>query len=199
MRISIIKTAAACAAFASAALWSGSLLAETCVDSGDDAFMTLVTDGSATVTCFDAGDQANPGQLPTSPTGPGTFGDDILNNGGFSTLVAKSDEANSFFNILSGSLTGGTTGTFTVNATGDLGLLFKSGGGNNDPSWWFFVVQGLGAGEIFTWNILGDPPINGLSHVSAYVPLPPAVWLLGSGLVALFGIGRRRKIEPVAA
>lgn len=40
----------------------------------------------------------------------------------------------------------------------------------------------------------GQPNCSaGTSHVSAYVPLPGAVWLLGSALVGLVAIGRRRR------
>jgi hypothetical protein len=166
----------------------------------NDAYMTLTTSGSATVTCWDSGDQANPGQLPVSESGPGTFNDGILNlPAGVTGSVAKSDDANTadFFNIITGTLISGLGGTFTVDSSGSLALLFKSGGGQNTPSWWLYSLTGLASGEVLTWSIGGVSPINGLSHVEAYVPIPAAVWLMASGLVALLGIGRRRRASAL--
>jgi hypothetical protein len=47
-----------------------------------------------------------------------------------------------------------------------------------------------------TWTLTADS----LSYLAGTaVPLPAAVWLFGSGLLGLAGIGRRKAIEPVAA
>jgi hypothetical protein len=200
MEVLRIKLGAAIVAVASFALWSGTASATECHLVTDDAYMTLTTSGSASVTCWDSGDQANPGQLPISESGPGLFNDGILNlPAGVTTLGAKSDGDNAdFFNIVSGSLTDGLTGTFTVDATGSLALLFKSGGGQNTPSWWLYSITGLAPSELFTWNIFGVAPTNALSHVSAYVPIPAAVWLMASGMLGLLGIGRRRRSAGLA-
>jgi hypothetical protein len=197
------KSGAAIAALAAFALWSGPASAVTCVNTTDDAYMNLTTSGSAAVTCWDSGDQAAPGELPVV-TGPGGFNDGYLNLPTEQTnLVAKSDNVNTrdFFNIVTGSLTDGFSGTFTVDSSGSLALLFKSGRGQNDPSWWVYSITGLAPGEIISWSISGLGTVNALSHVSAYVPIPAAVWLMASGLVALLGIGRRRRAagQPVAA
>ena len=95
MRASLVKIGAACATVASLALWSGSVLASICVDTGDDAFISLVSNGSATVTCWDAGDQPNPGKLPQVIGGPGPFLDGNLSTlANLTTLGAKSDGVN---------------------------------------------------------------------------------------------------------
>jgi hypothetical protein len=46
----------------------------------------------------------------------------------------------------------------------------------------FNAAQGTATSAILTWNPTGSA-----------VPLPAAVWLLGSGLMGLAGVGRRRK------
>jgi len=205
--MNLFKITGVTAALGAAAFWTTSASAVPCVSSFDDAYFDLTTSGSATVQCWDSGDQPNPGHLPVSESGPGTFNDDILNvPTGHADEIAKSDGFNSsFFNVLTGSLTSGEGGTFTVNATGSLALLFKSGGGQNTPSWWLYAISGLSAGEVFTWDILGVRPINGLSHVAAYggesthrIPEPTTSFLLGSGLILLSGLARRRTKKSAA-
>jgi hypothetical protein len=195
MRPKFVKTAAVCAALT---LWSGSVFAEICVNSTDDAFMELTSSSaSTTITCYDAGNDENPPHNIPTEVGAGVFNDGILQVPSANLLTLGSGD---LFDVQSGSLTSGLTGSFILNATGSVGLLFKTGQGQNTPDWWFFLVEGLTGGEVLTWTIDGIHPVNELSHVDAFIPLPPAVWLLGSGLVALFGIGRRRssKVEPVA-
>lgn len=201
MRNDLVKAGFGWTALASIALWSGAAGAVTCVNVADDAYMDVTTSGSATVECWDSGDQANPGQLPVSEGGPGTFNDGFLNlPEGLTTLGAKSDGSNAdFFNIVSGSLTSGLSGSFTMDWAGNVALLFKSGRGQNDPSWWLYRFTNLAAGEQINWRIFGDAPTNGLSHVSAYVPIPAAAWLMLSGLVGLLAVGRRRRPSAPAA
>jgi len=184
----------------SASLWSGPSAAAfvTCVDSNDDAYMLLGSDGGATIECWDWGDQPNPGALD-SEVGAGVGGDDTLQlPHDFYELIAKSDGLNSsFFDILSGSLTSGFTGTFMLGemSSDSLALLFKSGGGQNLPSWWLFSVDNVTEGEVFTWHLFGTAPINQLSHVEAYsVPEPGTLALMGLGLIGIGFAGRRKPV-----
>ena len=74
-------------------------------------------------------------------------------------------------------------------------LLVKDGAASN-PIWYLFDITG--------WNGQDDIEMTGfwpqqgaISHVSLYgpspVPIPAAVWLLGSGLLGLVGIRRKFK------
>jgi hypothetical protein len=49
-----------------------------------------------------------------------------------------------------------------------------------------------------TWNLASDGKLTWNAQ-SAVVPVPAAVWLLGSGLMGLVGVGRRRATKAVAA
>jgi hypothetical protein len=51
------------------------------------------------------------------------------------------------------------------------------------------VVRG---DDSLSWIVFGTPD-TALSLTGIVVPLPPAVWLFGSGLLGLIGIARRRK------
>lgn len=111
------------------------------------------------------------------------------------TLYAKSDGFDAgAFSYLAGSGTGGLHGAFRVQTDSLQYLLFKTGGGINTPSWFLFRVSGIDNSTIFHWNILGNSGrLNSLSHVAAFVPIPAAAWLMGSGLVVLFGVAQRRR------
>jgi hypothetical protein len=66
---------------------------------------------------------------------------------------------------ISGTASGGANGTFTMD-------------------WTSLIVGGPFDGQIGTYNVSGT---------YAVVPVPAAAWLLGSGLIGLVGVARRRR------
>jgi hypothetical protein len=121
----------------------------------------------------------------------------------------------------------GTTCTAAFNlsviSTKDMFVGFKFGGGNNfEPSWAVFkLAAGFVStiGDVFSWTVgsyvdgvfvpSGTASSDRLSHSNLFrssdpdefrpIPIPAAAWLLGSGLLGLFAIGRRRKGQQVVA
>lgn len=190
--IKIIRIGALVAAFATLGLFgtAANAAGTSCPAAGTspDTYLTLDPSvGTATCYAFEnaAGD-------PTS----GNLENWIMANyPEVGTLTAKSDAVGQTF--FSGSTTG-SSGSFTT-AVAPQYLLFKIGGGNSNPSWFLFSITGATALTSYVWSITGTAPDGGLSHVSAFVPIPAAAWLMGSGLIALFGIGRRRRAAAVAA
>ena len=126
--------------------------------------------GSAWVNTFTAAASSQPGIVGGGPVPSGTFD----NAGGTTTF-----DISSFFVNWSGVDVGqgnsaASLATSNCSATGcDYTL-----------SWQALVVDGAFRGNTGTWVLTGT--------VSA-VPVPAAVWLLGSGLVGLVGAVRRRK------
>jgi hypothetical protein len=87
-------------------------------------------------------------------------------------------------------------------------ILFKTGGenGGNDP--YFFAFRLLpGFDNTFpiqvTYSIVGgnaklsNTRLVGNQDDFREVPIPAAVWLLGSGLLGLFAVGRSRGITAI--
>ncbi len=63
--------------------------------------------------------------------------------------------------------------------------------GNLDSEDYVESLSNINAGENFSSGIFGDIEVYALWNEAAPVPVPGAVWLLGSGLIAIFGIRRR--------
>jgi hypothetical protein len=136
--------------------------------------------------------------------GPGTPYDLKLQMPTGYVLLDKSDETNNLYEgLLSGTPVGlesGLSGTFQINlpSLDQYIIIFKTGTAILNPDWAAFLLpQGVLSGS---WSISGAQE---LSHVELWgknvVPLPAAAWLLGSGLLGLFAVGRRRKSAQVAA
>ncbi len=120
---------------------------------------------------------------------------DAVNLLGYITLD-KSDDGTTgpFPAALTVSGVGTTSGSFSFTAPvgyKDFVVGLKSGQGRIDPDWAAFLLPvGVTSG---TWAISSQ----GLSHIVLYgkvspVPVPAAVWLLGSALVSVGAAGRRK-------
>jgi hypothetical protein len=125
---------------------------------------------------------------------------------GFSLLDKSDQTGDPFEGLLTGTngLTRGLSGEFNIagNPAWQYLIIFKTGVARGDPDWAAFLLpRGVLSGS---WSIDGQ---QALSHVQVWgggdqqtlVPLPAAVWLLGSGLLGLFAVGRRRKGAQAAA
>lgn len=94
-----------------------------------------------------------------------------------------------FSTINPGSLTNGTSQTYRITGTnldsGDFNFLSSpvdaNGHGSSPNGTWLASVHVQGIAPNNTSGFVGGAP----------VPIPPSVWLLGSGLLGLVGIGRR--------
>jgi hypothetical protein len=162
-------------------LAGGSASAATCIPTGNSGSHTYIVNTAGGALCWDYDD----GNVPPDTVNnipPPVVNDDIL------TLpVGYVAIGQGAVNLLS-------NGTFTLNVTSsDPFVLFLK----QADTWAAFL---LGA-ESGTWSI---DDRQGISHWNLYgnattvVPIPPAALLLGSGLLGLIGIGRRRKSTSAA-
>ena len=63
---------------------------------------------------------------------------------------------------------------------------------------WLYLASAIrenGAGQILGYGLLDDMTSGGVAYLLTpqAVPVPPALWLFGSGLIGLVGIARRKK------
>ena len=191
--------AALCAGTASAAM--------TCPDVGGPGIRLFRLEAAGAL-CWDYGS----GNVPNKIDGPNQdviLGTPIVDDGvlqlpsGFS-LLDKSDSGGDLFDgMLTGShnLTDGHSGTFSIDgdSASSYLIVFKTGVAKMNPDWVAFLLP---AGTLTgSWSFNGQ---QSLSHAAVYgairddravpaVPLPAAVWLLGSGLLGLLGLGRLRR------
>ena len=61
-----------------------------------------------------------------------------------------------------------------------------------DLSWSAILTQGMQKGATVSWTLQGEVLSSSSANVSA-VPVPGAIWLMGSALVGLFGLQKRNK------
>lgn len=101
---------------------------------------------------------------------------------------------------------GANSGTFSIldgtvwNLYSNIAIGLKVGNAQKSPDWAIFQLEKFASAGIWSTN---TP--QGLSHYLVYaqvqannppnpVPLPGAFWLLGSGLFALLGMGRNKRV-----
>lgn len=64
----------------------------------------------------------------------------------------------------------------------------------NSPYWYEYFVPGIGlVGEVDYWSDV-PPTVLQLASVTT-VPLPPAIWLFGAGVLGLTGVARCKKAD----
>jgi len=146
---------------------------------------TYVVDTTPSSTCWDYDDGNVPPDVINNVLPP------VLNDDALSLPTGYTD-------LGAGAVDLNFDGTFSLNvASSDPFILFLK----QANSWAAFL---LGA-DSGTWSIDGKFSADGISHWTLYgtettvVPIPPAALLLGSGLLGLIGIGRRRKSKLAAA
>jgi hypothetical protein len=83
--------------------------------------------------------------------------------------------------------------TFSV-STGSVADYVALSSGGSEPSLFSIHVTDLDASGSGFCDGSGCDVITGYAGGGTLVPVPAAVWLFGSGLLGLVGIGRRRKI-----
>lgn len=141
------------------------------------------TCAAGTVACFDFGAAqvnaflaAGSAQLGDGNTRPNLAGQTFDENNGTSTVDLSGFYAN-----------WNTTDFNQGNAAVTLTTSNCAGGScDYTASWTSFIMGGPFDGNTGSWKISGT--------VSA-VPVPAAAWLMGSGLVGLVGVARRRKAK----
>jgi hypothetical protein len=123
----------------------------------------------------------------------------INGNGGTQGAYTSGGEVIAFANgsTITGQVWGGNPGGVGVGSTTEYGTGPAQSGFAPGTSQTLYAITGNnGTGQVQSY-VLGqiDLSTNGtLSLTQTPVPLPAAVWLFGSGLLGLAGIGRRRSV-----
>ena len=162
----------------------------------DSKLLTGSSKSSSTFTLY------NPSLVPKTFTGVFALGADITSNGTFNggkfgffsndPYFGFHNNYGNWGNVFSGELT-----ALGASSSKDV-IEFATGGFSGwacDQGWctkserlWFTKVDGFpDAGWNKSWS---DKHVNG----TAVIPVPAAAWLLGSGLLGLVGVAKRKKV-----
>ena len=113
-------------------------------------------------------------------------GTGLANASGQITVNGISKTAGSFFVFSAG---GHTTFTFD---NGSLGNLFAFSEADNLTSVLVTITNTIAAGATGPLGGTIEKTVAKVGVVTSPIPLPPAVWMLGSSLVGLIAVGRRK-------
>jgi hypothetical protein len=149
------------------------------------------------------GGNENSGETRIAATYTATFGTDQFNHatnnsamntaiGNLGTFFADVNSATAVYDYSSGAGKGAEGGF------GGLGIPNGSALGGTTYMYELSTVTGTSSSEAYVYTSSNAITIGTGGAVSGIesttVPLPAALWLLGSGVLGLFGIGRRRRV-----
>jgi hypothetical protein len=191
--------------------------------SSDSAFTSLISGATGTIIWGVMGADSVGSNLVSAPRRLVLTSGGVVSNAPSNTTISGTTaDIESYFNSVNGNIPGATAGDLaSVAGTGNTGGMFGnagtagaaatggftsgiglSGSLGNTLNFYMFTSSntsglasagGGNAGKAFTLASL-TLTSAGLSSVSS-VPLPAGVWLLGSGLLGMFGVGRRRALK----
>jgi hypothetical protein len=170
--------------------------------------------------CWDHYGPANPNNIPPgtitydygtldpTPAGAGLTTTNVLQlPTGYSLLDKTPGSFSTIGDPLSPTYAGSfslnqTTGAFTIAATSSQPFILFI----KQADYWVSFLLGSNTGFLDT-DLTKDGIQGAISHYGLFgvgdgerlVPIPAAAWLLGSGLIGLFAVGRRRKAGQVVA
>jgi hypothetical protein len=181
-------------------------------NAGDNLFWGVQGDVQSATKAAVAGHniiiQSNP--LPAANTGGIGYGSFTNINAGMNQdeaymAATVTQGGSAVFNLASGTTTGNAWGVGPGNIAGSVDLYGQGANGENtlgasSPEG-LYLITGASSTTAITSYVLSTTLelVNGtLETSSSSVPIPAAIWLLGSGLLGLAGVGRRRAASAAA-
>ena len=133
------------------------------------------------------------------------FNSSVLQVASFTWDADFSDPFFSFVGAIdnvAGTITDSTFASFTSGPVGTVAtIVFSTVGTGVSDILLMDTSDPVGLGQWadgFTPLFVADGSLTLTSAQVSVVPIPPAIWLLGSGLIGLFGLGRRQKAGTTA-